>query len=316
MHASPRTDAVLLMAYGSPESLDEVEGYYTHIRGGRRPSDAAVAGLQERYRRVGGRTPLLDLTRQTQASLAEALAGAGRPAAVYAGMKHWHPFIADVVRTMRDDGVTHVTALPLAPHYSRISIGGYQRALEEAAHAAGAAFDITFVPSWHRHPAFVALLTQRVRAALDAFPGSPGAAVTVVFTAHSLPARIREWQDPYESEVAQSAAAVAASAGIAHWQVAWQSAGATGEPWIGPDILEQLDVLSSDGIERVLVVPIGFVCDHLEILYDIDVEAHERAQQLGLTLRRIAMPNATPEFVRTLAAVVGDAPALAAQRFD
>ncbi len=307
------TDAVLLMAYGSPDSLDEVGAYYTHIRGGRQPSAEAVAGLQERYRRVGGRTPLLDVTRQLQHSLEQVLARTGgRATRVYIGMKHWHPFIADTVRGMQADGVTHVTAIPLAPHYSRMSIGGYRQALEQAAADRGAEFAITFVASWHRHPAFVELLADLVGDALGRFPPLARQTVTTVFTAHSLPEKIRQWNDPYESEVAESGAAVARRVGLTDWRVAWQSAGATGEPWIGPDILDTLTQLAADGVRHVLQVPIGFVCEHLEILYDIDVEAQQRAAELGIVLRRTEMPNASEAFVRTLAAVVADASQLTA----
>ena len=165
------TDAVLLMAYGSPDSVDDVGAYYTHIRGGRQPSAEAVAGLQERYRLVGGRTPLLDITRQLQHSLEAALScTGGHGTRVYVGMKHWHPFIADTVRSMLADGVTHVVAISLAPHYSRMSIGGYRQALEQAVKEQGAEFAITFVASWHRHEAFIELMAERVRDALKRFP--------------------------------------------------------------------------------------------------------------------------------------------------
>jgi len=301
------------MAYGSPGTLDEVEAYYTHIRGGRTPSPESIAALRARYERVGGRTPLLDITRQLQDALSRAMSAPGGLATpVYVGMKHWHPFISDTVREMRDAGVTRVTAIPLAPHYSRMSIGGYRKALEQGAADAGADFSITFVSSWHRHPAFVAMVTRRVGEVVADIPSGARATTTTLFTAHSLPERIRSWNDPYERELAESASTIAGQLGLDRWGIAWQSAGATGEPWIGPDILDVLGELAAQGATHVVVAPIGFTCDHLEILYDLDVEAAAHAQTLGLALRRIAMPNATEEFVQVLARVAGDATALAA----
>jgi ferrochelatase len=299
--------AVLLLAYGSPESLDQVEAYFTHIRGGRAPRPEAVEHLRRRYERVGGRTPLLRITCEVAASLELALnAGGGPRYRAYAGMKHWHPYIADVMRVMRDDGIRRVLAIALAPHFSQMSIGGYRHAVEEAQARLGHPFVVRFVDSWHEQPAFLDLIARQVRASLHGFAGGADDVVTV-FTAHSLPARIREWDDPYEAQLLASSAAVAARAALRDWRFAWQSAGHTDEPWLGPDILEYLEVLRAEGVRRVLQVPIGFVADHLEILYDIDVEAREHAARLGMTLERTALPNASPGFVRALAAVVAGA---------
>lgn len=308
-----RADAILLMAYGSPDSMDDVGAYYTHIRGGREPSAEAVAGLRARYHRVGGRTPLLDITRQVQSALQQRLMGGdGQAPRVYVGKKHWHPFIGDTVRVMQDDGITHVTALPLAPHYSRMSIGGYRKAVEQALAEHHAEMEVRFISSWHSHPAFVELMTNQVRSALARFPAGDGGPITTVFTAHSLPEKIRQWNDPYEEEVRRSGAAVAAQLQLDDWRVAWQSAGATGEPWIGPDILDMLTTLAREGARRVLQVPIGFVSEHLEILFDVDIEAQARAGELDITLRRSEMPNASEEFVGVLASVVADADSLTA----
>ena len=296
--------AVLLMAYGTPESPDQAAEYFTHIRGGRAPSPEAVANLRARYERLGGSTPLLRITRELAARLETALAAEGSPRRVYVGMKHWHPFIADTMRQMSDDGVRDVIALPLAPHYSRMSIGGYHHAVEDAQRALGGPFAIRFVDRWHDRPEFVDMMAGLVTAAFDRFPGRSPRAITVVFTAHSLPQRIREWNDPYERELLASSAAVAERLGIARWRFAWQSAGGTGEPWFGPDILDFLDTLHAEGVRDVLQVPIGFVSEHLEVLYDIDVEAKEKARALGMTLQRTELPNARPALVRTLAAVV------------
>lgn len=297
-------NAVLLLAYGTPERPEDVEAYFTHIRGGRTPSAAAVAGLRARYERVGGQTPLLRITRETAAALERELNASGEePVRVYIGMKHWHPYTRDVMRQMRDDGVRHVVALALAPHYSRLSIGGYRKGVEEAQEELGRPFTIEFVESWHLQTEFLDLIADHVRSALDAF-GADRDKVMTVFTAHSLPVRIREWNDPYESQLQASCEAVAARVGLAQWSRAWQSAGHTGEPWLGPDVQDYLETLHAAGHRHVLQVPIGFVSDHLEILFDIDIEAQEKAATLGMTLRRTALPNATPAFIRTLAAVV------------
>ena len=300
------TTGVLLLAYGSPENPDEVEPYFTHIRGGRTPAPESVEHLRDRYRRVGGRTPLLRITREVRAALEAHLNRDAGPAAyrVYVGMKHWHPFTGDVMRTMAADGIRRVVAMALAPHYSRISIGGYRKGVDAAQGALGHPFELTFVDSWHLQPEFLAVIADHVRTALAGFSRSDGEHVTAVFTAHSLPVRIREWGDPYEAQLLASSAAVAKAVGLAAWRLAWQSAGNTGEPWLGPDILDELDTLHAEGVRQVLQVPIGFVSDHLEILYDIDVEAADKAEALGIEFARTALPNATPAFIEALAAVV------------
>lgn len=298
------TDAVLLMAYGTPERLEDVGPYFTHIRGGREPSPEAVAHLRARYERVGGGTPLLRITQQVRERLEHALANAGMPKRVYVGMKHWHPYIAESMREMQADGVDRVIALALAPHYSRMSVGAYRHAVEETQKELGDAFELCFVNHWHTEPAFLAMMRRLVTDALARFPASERDDVFVVFTAHSLPVKIREWNDPYEAQLLESAKAVAESLGLNRWRFGWQSAGGTREPWIGPDILDVLDTLKSEGAKNVLQVPIGFVADHLEVLYDIDIEAKGKANELGMRLERTELPNARPEFIATLVDVV------------
>ena len=301
--------AVLLMAYGTPDTPEAVEPYYTHIRGGRPPSPEAVANLRARYERVGGTTPLLALTRAVQDRLAERFAADGEPRPVYIGMKHWHPYIAETVKLMSVDGVRRATAIVLAPHYSRISIGGYRKYLEQANAELATPVDVRIIERGGAEPEFIAMMAALVREGLAQFDDSD---VTLVFTAPSLPVRIREWQDPYESELLESSRLAAEAAGVTGWRFAWQSAGATGEPWIGPDILEYLGTLAAEGVRNVLQVPIGFVADHLEVLYDIDVEARDRAAELGVTLRRTQLPNADPRFIDVLAAVIRRAEAVPA----
>ncbi|HET9496277.1 MAG TPA: ferrochelatase [Chloroflexia bacterium] len=295
---------VLLMAYGTPETPDQVEPYFTHIRGGRTPSPEAVAHLKERYARVGGKTPLLEITNEVAAALQERLRRDGGNFNVYAGMKHWHPFIGEVMERMATDGVKRVVAFALAPHCSRISLGGYRKAVEDAQERLGSPFDIPFAKCWHHHERWRDMMAGLVRDGLEQFPEGERESVTVLFSAHSLPERIRTWDDPYERQLLESSAAVAERAGVRDWRFAFQSAGNTGEPWIGPDIVDYLETLHSEGVRNVLSVPIGFVSDHLEILFDIDVEAKERAAELGMTLHRTQMPNARPEFIEVLASVV------------
>lgn len=305
---------VLLMAYGTPETPDQVEPYYTHIRGGRPPSAESVARLRQRYQLVGGRTPLLEITNAVRDALERELNAdnGGRAYRVYVGMKHWRPFIGDVVPRIAADGVSEIIAIALAPHYSRISIGGYRSAVSEALLALVDPPTLRFVESWHLQPEFIEFSAARLAAAVSEFPAaSPPSGnddLLTVFSAHSLPVRIREWDDPYERQLTESCAAIAERAGVKRWRFAWQSAGQTGEPWLGPDILDCLDSLHAEGARRVLSMPIGFVCDHLEVMYDIDYEARRKADALGMTLRRTRMPNADAGFIRVLASVVAAAP--------
>ena len=279
------------MAYGSPDRLSDVPEYYADIRGGRPISPEQLDDLVERYRRLGieERNPLNEITEETRAALEREL---GLP--VFTGMKHWKPRIADAAERAVAAGTDTVVGLVLAPHYSGMSIAKYRELLESAvADRAG----VVFIDRWGDDQAFVELLAGRVR----------DAHAHVVFTAHSLPARVLADGDPYEEELLATASAVARSAGLPEWSFAYQSASPTGEPWLGPDIVDHLDDLAGRGVRRVLVCPIGFVSDHLEIRWDIDVAAHARARQLGLDFARIEMPNSDPAFVRVLAGLVRQA---------
>lgn len=314
----PMKRGVILMAYGTPETPDQVEEYFTHIRGGRKPSSESVARLQERYERIGGRTPLLDITRAVARKLEEALNKGADPSSevkVYIGMKHWHPYIADTLEQIVRDGITHLTAIVLAPHYSRMSVGGYHKALEEARQQLGSEIEITFVDRWHHQPEFVAMMSKFVSEALEKFERPVRQDVVVVFSAHSLPERIREWDDPYERELIESSRSVAQKAGLRNWRFAWQSEGETGEPWLGPDILDFLETLYGEGVRNVLQVPIGFVSDHLEIMWDIDIEAREKAEELGMILHRTSLPNDSPDFIDALAAVTREVHAGSEQKY-
>jgi len=278
--------AVILMAYGSPATAEDVPAYLADIREGRPVSQEAIDELTERYRRIGGRSPLDEITEAQRAALEREL---GAP--VFVGMKHWRPRIAEAVEAALAGGANTLVGLVLAPHYSRLSIAGYRERLEQALQGRA---ELVFVESWHDHPPFLDLLADRVR-------GYDG---HVVFTAHSLPERILLDGDPYRDQLLETSRLVAERAGLADWSFAFQSASPTGEPWLGPDILEELDRLAANGVRRVLVCPVGFVSDHLEILWDLDVEAQERAAELGLELERIESLNDDPAFVRALGALV------------
>jgi ferrochelatase len=299
---------VFLLAYGTPESLDDVEPYFTHIRGGRKPSPEAVANLRERYRLVGGRTPLKDLTFATADKLQARLdAEAPGRYRVYVGMKHWHPFIAETMPHIAADGVRDVVALVLAPHYSRMSVGGYRRYVDEANATLEQPLQITFIERWHDHPGFRRLIADRIVAARAELPPDLRDQALILFSAHSLPERILSWNDPYPDELRESAAGIAGLLGLTDWRLCYQSAGMTGEPWLGPDILDYLEELHGEGVRAVVSAPFGFVADHLEVLWDIDREAQDKAAELGMELRRIRMPNADDEFVDVLVSLVRDA---------
>lgn len=304
---SEAPEGVLLLAYGTPETIADIEPYYTHIRGGRAPSPESLANLQERYQRVGGRTPLLDLTREVARKL-QARLDAQEPGRrrVYIGMKHWHPFIGEVVPQMAADGVTRALAIVLAPHYSRMSVGSYRASVDKALEQLDRPIDIHFVESWQAHPLFRRMIAGRISAELAQFPAALRPGVMTVFSAHSLPERILTWDDPYPRELRESAAGIAELAGLGEWSFAFQSAGMTGEPWLGPDILDELDRLAGAGVRAALSVPFGFVAEHLEVLWDIDHEAQDKAAELGMTLRRTPMPNADDEFVDVIAALVAE----------
>jgi ferrochelatase len=281
--------AVILMAYGSPERIEDIRPYLEDIREGRPVSDEAVEELTERYRRIGGRSPLDEVTERQRAALEREL-----DLPVFVGMKHWRPRIADAVEAALGGGADRIVGIVLAPHYSALSIAGYRERLEGALAARA---ELRFVESWNDHEPFLEVLADRVR----------GTDAHVVFTAHSLPERILAMGDPYRDELLETSRLVAERARLEHWSFAFQSASATGEPWLGPDILEELDDLHARGVRKVLVCPVGFVSDHLEILWDIDVEARERAAELGLELDRIESLNDDPAFVQALAELVRQA---------
>ncbi len=289
-------EGVLVMAYGAPRSLDveEIKAYYTHIRRGRPPAEEDLEELVTRYRRIGGSPFMHHTTRQVQ-RLREMLEARVPGVRVYSAMKHVRPFIPDVARKIVEDGVERVVAVVLAPHESRMIIDAYLDYARDIFAEAGV--DVVPIRTWHLNEGYLSALERRIRNMLGRFEGEP----FVLFTAHSLPERILEWKDPYPERLRETAEVLAGRAGLRKWRVAYQSAGKTPFPWLGPDILEVLEELAAAGEREVLVVPIGFVSDHLEVLWDIDIEAREKAEELGIHLERTPSLNDDPAFLQGLA---------------
>ncbi|MBO7745444.1 ferrochelatase [Paenibacillus sp. MWE-103] len=300
---------VLVMSYGTPESMDGIAEYYTHIRRGHAPTPEQLAELTARYEAVvGGVFPLRENTNRQADGLQAALdAAAPGRYAVYQGLKHARPYIEDGVAAMAENGVKQAVGIVLAPHFSTMSVGSYMQRAREEAEAKGIAFEA--VESYHLHPKLIEALVKRVKdayAELEAKTGGEGP-LKVLFSAHSLPARIREIGDPYEEQLLATSASVAEGAGTPDWAFTWQSAGRTREPWLGPDILETLKETAEAGYKGVLSAPIGFVSEHLEVLYDLDIEARAEAKALGIRLVRIDMLGTDPLYMETLADCVEQA---------
>ncbi len=298
-----RKIGVLVMSYGTPESMDQIEAYYTHIRRGHPPTPEQLQALKSRYEAIAvGVFPLRENTNRQVKAFEQELnrRDAGIEFVCYQGLKHASPFIEDGVRQMAADGITEAVGIVLAPHYSAMSVGGYIKRAEQAAGEYGVT--MRFVESYHLHPKLIEALAERVEAALLKFPDVPKDEVRVIFTAHSLPEKIREMNDPYPQQLLDSSRAVAEKAEIRNWQFAWQSAGQTREPWLGPDILDVLsDIHREEHVRNVLICPIGFVSDHLEVLYDIDIECRNAARELGMHLERTSSLNTDPKYMEVLA---------------
>lgn len=300
---------VLVMSYGTPESLEQVESYYTHIRRGHPPTAEQLKDLKDRYEAiVGGVFPLRANTNNQVASLQEALNARSTNAEVeficYQGLKHANPFIEDGVAKMAEDGIKEAIGIVLAPHYSVMSVGSYIKRAEAKAEELG--ISMKFIKNYHLHPSLIEALAVRVSSKLDQFveAGAERDKVRVLFSAHSLPEKILQMGDPYQDQLLETSRAVAEKTGVTSWQFTWQSAGRTAEPWLGPDILDTLRTLSQEQIEDILVAPIGFVSDHLEVLYDLDIEAKTIAKELDMRLERIDSLNSDPLYMETMSDVI------------
>jgi protoporphyrin/coproporphyrin ferrochelatase len=304
------TIGVLLMAYGSPDSLEELEPYLLDIRGGRPVSPDLLAEIKERYALIGGRSPLLDLTCAQADALEKELnrrfESQDMNFRTYVGMRHWQPRIREAVVQMDADGIKQAIALVMAPHSSRLSTGAYFTRLQEAVAEQNSDMEIIRVESWFDHPGLIEALAEKVTSAMQLFNSNEP---YVIFTAHSLPARILEQGDTYDSQLRQTARLLAERldlrAGL--WGFCFQSAGQSPEPWLGPSIEQRILELIQTGYKNLLVVPIGFVCDHVEVLYDIDIAARNLARAHGARLERSESLNASPALIATLADLVNHA---------
>ncbi|MFD1886346.1 ferrochelatase [Paenibacillus wenxiniae] len=297
---------VLVMSYGTPASLDDVEAYYTHIRRGNPPSPEQLKELKDRYEAiVGGVFPLRENTDNQVAGLQQKLnehtAGSDVEFVCYQGLKHAYPFIEDGIEDMVKDGITKAVGIVLAPHYSIMSVGSYLKRARETSEKHG--LNISYIESYHLHPQLIETLANRVNSKLELFEetGATRDQVRVLFSAHSLPERILSMGDPYRDQLLETSEAIAKRANVPSWQFTWQSAGRTAEPWLGPDVLDTMQELRDEQVKYVLVAPIGFVSDHLEVLYDLDIEAQELAQELDMRLMRIDSLNTDPLYMEVLA---------------
>ena len=289
---------VLVMAYGGPNNLDEVGPYLMDVRGYRPTAPEIVHEVRERYKLIGGRSPILE---QTQAQ-ADALQAAldSHTFKTFVGMRHWRPYIKDTLAQMSTQGIDRAIGLVMAPHYSRLSIGAYYKKIEEAQ----SSIQIARIERWHLLPGYLDALVDRVQAALQRFPADVRAAVPIIFSAHSLPERIRGWNDPYPDELHATVAAVMERLGPHPHEFAFQSAAISNEPWLGPEVGAALERLAAEGQRHALIAPIGFVVEHVEILYDIDIVYQQQAKRLGLHLERIEMPGSAPSMMNDLAELV------------
>lgn len=305
MPGPQRATAVLLMAVGGPDKLENVEPYLLDVRGGRPTPPELVEEIKERYRVTGGKTPVPGIMREVAQKLERKLNGlSGERYRVYVGFRHWHPSIKEVYAELMDERPEQLIGLCMAPQYSAMSVGAYMKKVEEARAALGGEFPISYVRSWHDHPRLIAAIAENIAAALEKFPAEVRGHVPVLFTAHSLPERILQMKDPYPDHVKATVDAVCRALGSVTARFAYQSQGRTGEKWLGPTVEETLDALCAEGHRYVLVAPIGFLSDHLEVLYDVDVEMKRRAAGRGMHLERIAMLNATPPLIDILASVI------------
>ena len=298
---------VLIMAYGGPNSLAEIPGYLADIRQGRPTTPAVLEEISHNYEQIGGKSPLLEIT-QAQVAAAQAQLDPSR-FRCYLGMRHWSPWIEDVVGQMVEDGITHAISLVLAPHYSKMSIAKYQDKIRDG--LAMFRGDITFqhIASYHDAPKLIQAFAERVQGSLACWP--EGEQVHVVFSAHSLPTRILKMGDPYDQQLRETARLVAEKIGLPEdrWSWSYQSAGRSPEPWLGPQLQEHIPALVAQGIKNIISVPIGFVSDHVEILYDIDIQAQEVARALGVRLERPPALNTDPLFIATLVEQIENAAA-------
>ncbi len=305
-----KTTGVLLTAVGGPNSLEEVGPFLVDIRGGRPATPELVAEFRERYAKIGGKSPLLTIS-TAQAEALETQLNLGDPYRCYVGMRNWTPRIRDVYARMVSDGLDRIVVLPLTPYHSRRSVGAYFRAVQEAEAKVGARVALSYVESWNTEPALVDAFAGKAAEGLARLAARGFKDPTVVFTAHSLPRKLMDEGDDYEAELRETMGLVLRKLPGVRARMAYQSAGRTEEPWLGPSLDQVLHQLAEEGEKAVLVVPFGFISDHLELLYDLDIEARGTAEALGMAFDRAASLNTDREFIDAMAATVRSAAASA-----
>ncbi|MDF0666647.1 MAG: ferrochelatase [Nitrospira sp.] len=296
-----RHTAVLLMAMGGPDCLENVEPFLLDVRGGRPTPPELVEEIRERYRVTGGKSPAVGITQEVAKKLERRLNGAENSRyKVYVGLRHWHPFIKETYADLLKESPEQIIGVCMAPQQSSLSTGAYRKKVEEARAELGDRTPVTYVGSWNRHPRLIAAIVDNIRNGLLAFPADMRASVPVLFTAHSLPERIVAMKDPYPDEVKGTVDAVTQFLGHQPTYFAYQSQGRSSEPWLGPTVESMLEAIHLAGHRQVLVAPIGFICDHVETLFDIDIELKQLAAKKGMHLERIAMLNDSPPLIETL----------------
>lgn len=305
MSLSPKPTAILLMAMGGPDSLEHVEPFLLDVRGGRPTPPELVEEIRERYRATGGKSPAVGITKDVAKKLEARLnSSGGRSYRVHVGLRHWHPFIKETYAELLVERPEHVIGFCMAPQQSSLSTGAYRKKVEEAQAALQSTVSVSYVGSWNRHPGLVAAIVENIKQGLQKFPSDVRQTVPVLFTAHSLPERIVALKDPYPEEVKGTVEAVSALLEGQPTRFAYQSQGRSGEKWLGPTVESTIEDLSREGRKHVLVAPIGFLCDHVETLYDIDIELKQLAQKQGIQLERIAMLNDSDSLIDTLVDVL------------
>jgi ferrochelatase len=293
------------MAMGGPERLEDVEPYLKDVRGGRPTPPELVEEIRERYRRTGGKSPAVDITRHVARRLEQKLNGpGGERYRCYVGLRHWRPYIKDAYAELLDDLPERIIGLCMAPQYSAFSTGAYLKKVEEARAALNDETPVNFVASWHRHPLLIQAILDNIQAGLQVFPAEVRPRVPILFTAHSLPSRVLEMKDPYPREVQGTVDALRERLGVLPIRFAYQSQGRSQEPWLGPTVEQAVDELAREGFSELLVAPIGFLCDHIETLFDLDIELKESAARKGLRLERMPMLNDSAPLIDLLASVV------------
>ncbi|MED1470263.1 ferrochelatase [Bacillus salipaludis] len=301
-----RKMGLLVMAYGTPYQIEDLERYYTHIRHGRRPTDEMLEDLRNRYEAIGGISPLAKITLEQAEKLEEHLNKIQDQVEfkMYLGLKHIEPFIEDAVKQMHEDGIEEAISIVLAPHYSTFSVKSYNgRAVEEAEKLGGP--KITSIESWYQEPKFIDYWAENLKGIYQQMPEDEKENAVLIVSAHSLPEKILQFGDPYPKQLQETADLIASEAGVNKYEIGWQSAGNTPEPWLGPDVQDLTrDLFKEHQYKAFVYAPVGFVCDHLEVLYDNDIECKRVTDEVGATYYRPEMPNAKEEFIDCLAGVI------------